>query len=237
MIRDNIQITNRDSLLSCHVDIQRISSYRHRILTRKYMWCGPMNLPYRMPTNTISCPETDDFETTIPKFHIPFHPSDLQISFEPDPIKAAKTVTTSLPKIYNSWLETWPGQLQHALAEFNISNLRSKEYAYGAYLYHKSSHGNVRLANDDKVNAGYVVNKMNLYLEKILSRMPPYPAICVSISMVSIITDITRIACAGPTGSGPDSLKQRIYQPGIDLGIESNYTDSEQLNYNIDCEL
>ncbi|MBN1145507.1 MAG: hypothetical protein JXA72_13840 [Bacteroidales bacterium] len=177
-------------------------------------------------------PQTDDFETATPKFRYSITPIRIANPFDPDPIKAAKTVTTSLPRIYNTWIKLGMGNYSTPMAEFNISNLRSKEYAYGAYLYHKSSHGNVRLSNDDKVKAGYVVNRMNLYLKRFLKSSTISGNLRFNQDGFNYYGYNTE-RIAGPLDLDRDSLKQRIFNPGIDAGIQSNMTDNEQLNYNI----
>lgn len=177
-------------------------------------------------------PETDDFETATPKFLYSITPLRIANPFDPDPIKAAKTVTTSLPRIYNTWIKLGMGNYSTPMAEFNISNLRSKEYAYGAYLYHKSSHGNVRLVNDDKVKAGYVVNRMNLYLKRFLKSSTISGNLRFNQDGFNYYGYNTE-RITGPLDLDRDSLKQRIFNPGIDAGIRSNLTDNEQLNYNI----
>jgi len=50
-------------------------------------------------------PENTHVETTVPHFDYSIAPKRLENSFLPDLIKPAKTVATSLPKIYNSWLK------------------------------------------------------------------------------------------------------------------------------------
>jgi hypothetical protein len=108
-------------------------------------------------------PENTQVETTIPHFDYSIAPKKLESAFTPDLIKPAKTVATSLPKIYNSWLKVGVGNYATALAELNISNVRSKQYAYGLYFYHKSSSGKVTLANDEKVPSGYGLDNVKLY--------------------------------------------------------------------------
>jgi hypothetical protein len=177
-------------------------------------------------------PSANDFETNIPKFLYSISPRRLDNSFEPDPIKAAKTVTTSLPKIYNSWLKFGLGNYNTPMIEFNISNLRSKDYAYGAYMYHKSSHGSIRLSNDDKVHAGYVVNNINLYGKRFFSTATLSGNLRFDQSAFNYYGYNTELL-AGPPDLDRDTLRQRTYKPGIDIGIKSNYTNAEQLSYDI----
>jgi hypothetical protein len=178
-------------------------------------------------------PAANDFETTAPKFHYSITPKRLDSSFEPDPIKAAKTVTTSLPKIYKSWLKLGLGNFSTPMAEFNISNLRSKDYAYGAYMYHKSSQGKIRLLNNDKVRAGYVVNNINLYGKKFFSKATLSGNLRLDQNAFNYYGYNTE-KFAGPLPvADRDSLRQRTYKTGIEVGIISNYSDAEKINYDI----
>jgi hypothetical protein len=181
-------------------------------------------------------PIADDFGTTTPKFQYSITPKRLINNFEPDPIKAAKTITTSLPKIYNSWLKLGLGNYGTLMAEFNISNLRSKEYAYGAYMYHKSSHGNIRLVNDDKVHAGYLVNNINLYGK----RFSPHTTLSGNLRFdqnAFYYYGYNTEKFTSPPDPDRDTLKQKTYKPGIDIAAGSNYSDAEQLNYNVTASL
>jgi hypothetical protein len=174
-------------------------------------------------------PQSDENEVTIPSFTYSITPRRLESGFELDPIKPAKLISTSLPKIYNSWLKLGFGNYSTPLAEFNISNLRSRDYAYGAYLYHKSSHGNIRLLNDQKVPAGYAVNQVNLYGKRFYSN--------------ATLTGNLRLDHHGFNYYGyntgldtvPDmdreSTRQRTYLMGFDGGLVSTHTDSAHLNY------
>lgn len=90
-------------------------------------------------------------------------PSEIQSDFSPRPIKSAKMVGTSLDKLYNSYLKLGLGNYVTPLAEFSIHNLRSKEYAVGAYVFHKSSHSKLKLENGEKVPAGYGKNDLAIY--------------------------------------------------------------------------
>lgn len=181
-------------------------------------------------------PATTDLGTTTPVFQYSITPKRLTSSFEPDPIKAAKTVTTSLPKIYNSWLKLGLGNYTSPLVEFNISNLHSRDYAYGAYLTHKSSQGKVRLDNNDKVFAGYVVNKVNVYGKRFYSKSTLWGNLRFDQHAFSYYGYNTS-AFAEPPDTDRDSLRQRTFKPGLDVGIKSNYSSADQLNYDISADL
>jgi hypothetical protein len=176
-------------------------------------------------------PAMGDTSTIKPKLQYSINPTQLENSFEPEPIKAAKTVTTSLPKIYNSWIKLGLGNYFTPLAEFNISNLRSKDYAYGAQLYHKSSHGKIALPNDKKVNADYMVNKAGLYGKKFFPDMTLGGNLNFSQNAFRYYGYNSEIFTDPSVKLDRDSSTQSTYLVGIDIGAVSAYTDSAHLNY------
>lgn len=181
-------------------------------------------------------PSLSDVDTSTPRFVYSISPQRLENKVEPEPIKAAKTVTTSLPKIYNSWLKLGFGNYTTPLVEFNISNLRSKDYAFGAYMRHKSSHGDLRLENDDKVNAGYVENNINIYGKRFLSATTLSGKLRFdqhAFNYYGYNTDRYML----PPDVDNDSLRQRNYKPGLDIGIKSNSTDPESIGFDINAGL
>lgn len=90
-------------------------------------------------------------------------PSRIKTDFAPKTIKPATMVGTPLDKLYNSYLKLGLGNYTTPLAEYSIHNLRSKDYAIGAYFFHKSSHTKLTLDNTAEVPAGYARNELSLY--------------------------------------------------------------------------
>lgn len=90
-------------------------------------------------------------------------PSRIDAKYKIKSIKPAKLVGSPLDKLYNSRVRLGFGNYTTPLAEFSIQNLRSKDYAVGAYFYHRSSHTKLKLDNGHKVPAGYGINKFSVY--------------------------------------------------------------------------
>lgn len=179
-------------------------------------------------------PENNEVKFTTPLFEYSISPKPLESSFVPEPIKPAKTTATNLPKIYNSWLKLGLGNYTSSLAEFNISNIRSKEYAYGAYLYHKSSKGNLRLFNDEKVPAGYAVDNVKLYGSKFYPNMKISGDVHFDHNGFHYYGYNTDHFIDSVPVINSDSIHQRTYLFGLDLGVASAHADSTHLNYNVD---
>lgn len=181
-------------------------------------------------------PENKDVQFSTPQFEYSVSPKRLDNGFEPDPIKPAKTMASSLPKIYNSWLKVGLGNYSTSLAEFNISNSRSKEYAYGAYVYHKSSSGNLRLMNDDKVPAGYAVNNINLYGKRLYPGMKITGDVRFDHHGFNYYGYNTELFTDSVPVIHRDSIRQRTYLLGLDLELASSNIDSTHLNYKVDAQ-
>jgi hypothetical protein len=180
-------------------------------------------------------PRSDQFEAVPPHFEYVVSPKRLESVFEPNLIKPAKTVATSLSKIYKSWLKLGLGNYSTPLAELNISNLRSKDYAYGAYLYHKSSHGNLRLLNNQKVPAGYSIDNVNLYGKRFFPTASLKGNLRFDHKGFNYYGYNTALFVDSFPPIDHNNTKQRTYLLGFDLGLNSTNTDSSYLNYKINA--
>ncbi|HJZ40204.1 MAG TPA: hypothetical protein VJ203_07555 [Bacteroidales bacterium] len=180
-------------------------------------------------------PGSETIETTRPQFVYTVSPKRIEQGFEPELIKPARTVATSLPKIYKSWLKLGLGNYNTSLAEFNISNIRSKEYAFGAYLYHNASRGNIRLVNNDKVPAGYALHNINLYGKKLYSKANLSGNLRFDHSGFNYYGYNAQLFADSVPLHDRDSLKQNTYLAGFDLGLASTFTDSLHVNYRINA--
>jgi hypothetical protein len=159
-------------------------------------------------------------------------PSRIKSDFSMRPIKSAKMVGTPLDKLYNSYLKLGIGNYITPLAEFSIHNLRSKEYAVGAYIFHKSSYTKLKLDNGVKVPAGYGKNDLALYGKRFYEN-------------VNLTADVgantNRVRHYGYNTSifAPDSLpdldaqdiKQSFFKVYAKASVHSTATDSNAFHY------
>ena len=90
-------------------------------------------------------------------------PSHMKTNLTLRPIKPATMIGTPLDKLYNSYLKIGLGNYATPMIEYSIHNLRSKDYAIGAYLFHRSSYSNLDLRNNASVPAGYGINELKGY--------------------------------------------------------------------------
>lgn len=159
-------------------------------------------------------------------------PSRIQSDYTLRPIKSAKMVGTPLDKLYNSYLKLGIGNYITPLAEFSIHNLRSKEYAIGAYIFHKSSHTKLKLDNGAKVPAGYGKNDLAVYGKRFYKN--------VNLS-ADIGTNTYRVRHYGYNTSNyaadslPDldaqDIKQSFFKAYAQTSIYSTATDSNAFHY------
>jgi hypothetical protein len=158
-------------------------------------------------------------------------PGRLKSDYALRPIKPAKMVGTPLDKLYNSYLRAGIGNYTSPVVEYSIQNLRSKEYAVGAYAFHKSSHYQQRIVESvPKVPAGYSNTEISGYGKKFYDKVN---------IMANVGADIHRYAAYGVN---PDSLlnypdikrkdiKQSYYTVYGKAGVYSTAPDSSALNY------
>jgi hypothetical protein len=132
-------------------EIYVVSSYKPKIADAEKISTMP------------SITDTMKFETNIDYTLLP---SRIKTDYSPRNIKPAKMVGTPLDKLYKSYLKIGLGNYVTPLVEYSIHNLRSKEYAIGAYIFHKSSHTKMELDNGAKVPAGYGRNELSVYGKK-----------------------------------------------------------------------
>jgi hypothetical protein len=179
-------------------------------------------------------PSLSDIETTIPSFTYKITPAPIVTMFEVNPIKPAKVISSALPKIYNTYLKIGLGNYTTPLAEFNISNLHSKEYAFGASLYHKSSHSGIILENEDKVSGGYSVSNVNLYGKKFFNNLTLTGGITADHEGFNYYGYNTHLFDSVSLPSVKRSgIHQSVILLGGQAGAHSTYTDSSNLNYRV----
>lgn len=178
-------------------------------------------------------PETEDITTATPEFNYSITPRSIPVTMELNPINPARMVAVTLPKIYNSWLEVGLGNHMTPLVAFNISNVRSKDYAFGAYLYHKSSHSNITLDNDDRVPGGYARNNVNLYGKRTYNKAALSGNLLFEHHGFNYYGYNIYLFPSDPLPEMErDSIRQRTYLVGFNAGLESTHENTYDLNYN-----
>ncbi|MEX0985863.1 MAG: hypothetical protein WD052_00205 [Bacteroidales bacterium] len=86
------------------------------------------------------------------------------------PIQPARMVKPELEKLYKSLLTLGGGNYLTPLAELRINQVRSTGGTFGVALRHHSMNGKIKLENDDKVEAGFNENALDIYGKQFLKR-------------------------------------------------------------------
>jgi len=176
-------------------------------------------------------PEINDTTTFRPSFNYSIIPVKLNTGYELRPITAARMVAEPISKLYKSYLKLGYGNYSTPLLELDISNLRSKTLQYGMRIHHLSSGGKIKLANGDKVFAGYGNNDVSLFGKKIYRGSEWTGNLDFSSRSVYYYgynADTVRI----PPPEKKD-IKQNFIRLGASTSIASTHPDSNHFNYNI----
>ncbi|MBN2482389.1 MAG: hypothetical protein JXB19_11650 [Bacteroidales bacterium] len=181
-----------------------------------------------------SLPVIDDITTTPPEFTYSISSRRIPSSIELNQINPARMVAVSLPKIYNSWIKLGLGNYTTPMAEFNISNLHSRNGSLGAYLYHKSSHSNIRLPNNDPVPAGYARNDINLYGTRTYNKVVLSGNLMLEHNSFHYYGYNTTLFSTEPLPDmKQDSIRQQTWLLGFDAGFASAYAGTSFMNYDM----
>lgn len=108
----------------------------------------------------------DNVDYTMPEFEYSLFTKRYKTGFRITPIKPARMIRMPLDKLYKSELKLGAGNYLTPLAELRINQLRSSKGSFGVGLRHHSMNGKVKLANEDKVDAGFNENDLSIYGER-----------------------------------------------------------------------
>lgn len=175
-------------------------------------------------------PSIEDTVKLSPDFVYETDPRPYSSEYSVKPIKAARLLADPLTRLYGSYLKLGIGNYLTPLAELSIYKKRSKDYSLGVYARHISSHGKVKLKNNEKVFAGYGNDELDLYGKRIYDN-----------SVLSISTGINDQSiyyygydpAIGDTVLEKEDIKQNFLNLNVQLGYHTSYVDSGHLNYNI----
>lgn len=158
-------------------------------------------------------------------------------SFMPDyellPISAARMLSDPLSKLYKGYVKLGMGNYTSPLAEVHIGSLRSRKSASGLHFGHHSSHGKVKLENEQKVFAGYSDTDAELFYSRFYRK---------ATLKTSLFGDYkTRYAYGYDTGMGifeadKDSIKHQFIHAGAAVRLNSVSMDSSDLAYDLNLK-
>ncbi len=172
-----------------------------------------------------------DTARTVPDIEYSILPSTLKTQYHIKPIKPAKLVGSPLDELYNSRLKVGIGNYSTPLVEYSIQNLRSKEYAIGAYAYHRSSHSKLELADGNKVAAGYGTNKFNIYGKRFYRGLNVDGDVFLNTNRYRYYGYNTEVV--PDTNLDKKEIRQLYTHLGARAGIYSTVADSGEFEYRV----
>lgn len=98
-----------------------------------------------------------------PEFEYSIFAKRYETDYRVTPINPARMVKPELDRLYKSELKLGGGNYLTPLAELRINQVRSGDGTFGVLLKHHSMNGRARLANDQKVDAGFNENQLDIY--------------------------------------------------------------------------
>lgn len=104
-----------------------------------------------------------------PEFEYSIFSKRYETDYRVTPISPARMVQPSLDKLYKSELKLGAGNYLSPLAELRINQVRSTKGTIGVLLKHQSLNGQVKLANDQKVDAGFSESGLDFYGKRFLN--------------------------------------------------------------------
>ncbi|MCC6691123.1 MAG: hypothetical protein IT235_06275, partial [Bacteroidia bacterium] len=145
--------------------------------------------------------------------------------FELAPIKPAKMLGEPLNKLYNSFVKLGFGNYTTPYGELFYNSLRSKDYSYGFHYKHLSSQSTLK----DFGFSGYSDNEANVYGKKFFKKQTFFADFNYSRNVVHYYGyDVL-----ANTIVDNDFIKQRFSYISPALRLQSHYTDSSRINYDM----
>jgi hypothetical protein len=172
-------------------------------------------------------PVIADTGKTMPTFAYQLVPRKMSTNFELRPIQAAKLTAVPFDRYYRSYLRVGFGNYYSPLLEFYFNSLRAESYTYSLSVRHNSSSGDVKLANDEKVYAGFSESEIELNGKYIFSKA----AITGNIGYQSHGIHYYGYNPELDTTLDKDDIKQSYNDFNIGTRIYSLNTDSNHFNY------
>ncbi|MBN1952774.1 MAG: hypothetical protein JW801_16345 [Bacteroidales bacterium] len=182
-----------------------------------------------------SLPEIKDTFTLKTNIEYSVLPTKIKSDYSLRPIKEA-TMSNPLDKLYKSRLKVGFGSYYTPLVEYSIQNLRSSEYAVGAYAFHKSSYDKLALTDYLEVPSNYGKTNLMVYGKKFYRKINvtadagadrySYRYYGISDEYITIDT------VDGFLVDGQD-IRQNYNKIWARAGIHSNESDSGRIDYSL----
>lgn len=176
-------------------------------------------------------PQFSDTSTVKPQIEYSVLPSRIETNYNIKPIKPAKLVGSKLDEYYNSQVKLGIGNYTTPLVEFDIHNLRSKDYAVGAYAFHRSAHYKMNRDYAAKVPAGYSKNKASVYGKRFYRDVNLEGELYLNTNKYRYYG--YNLELFPDTVLEAKDIRQYYTQVGVKAAVLSTHTDSTQLKYRL----
>ena len=115
-------------------------------------------------------PKIDETEHIAPKFDYSIFSQPILNTFSVTQLKAATINNTEKKDTGYGLIRVGFGNYKKPYGEFFFNNLASKKSIFGIHAKHLSSHGNITLIGEDKVDAPYSKNEAEIYFKHDFSK-------------------------------------------------------------------
>lgn len=130
------------------------------------------------------------------------------------------------------------GNYNKPYGEFFFNNKSSSDFLFGIHFKHLSSHGKVKLENDEKVKSPYSDNEAEIYLKHMFRHS------ILSVDFNFKHNGFNYYGYPGLNATPPDSLnlglylgsRQTITKGGINIGLQSISKDKDKTIYGFDAK-
>lgn len=173
-------------------------------------------------------PDFDDTLRISPQIDYRIYPKPYETKFRVKPIQPAKMVGIPLDRLYKSQFSLGVGNYLSPFAELTVNQLRSRRSSIGLYVVHHSSAGEVKLENNEKVDAHYSDNQADLFGKIMYSKAVLEGRVSAGYNSVMHYGYNPEL----DTLLKKDDIQQKIYTTSAQVNYFTAYPDSFHLNYN-----
>jgi hypothetical protein len=156
------------------------------------------------------------------------YPKPYDTKFRVKPIQPAKMIGVPLERLYKSQFSLGIGNYLSPFAELTVNQLRSRRSSMGLYLVHHSSGGEVKLENNEKVDAHYSDNRADLFGKIMYSKAVLEGRVSAGYNSVMYYGYNPEL----DTVLNKSDIKQKIYSASAQVNYFTAYPDSFHLSYN-----
>ncbi len=179
-------------------------------------------------------PSTKQENTEKPVFQYQIHPQPVFSTFLTEPVQAAEIATEPQTQLGNGLLKLGAGNYKTPYGEIFFNAASGKKTTFGIHYRHLSSHGKIKLENDDKVKAPQSDNNAEIFVNQTFRK---------AMLKATLFFDRKAFRYYGYTGGRMNNAskkdlipswndKQALSKGGIQLQLDGNEKQTKGLEYN-----